>query len=412
MKILVLAPDVPATSGMPGSPRLFNLCRELSRRHDLFLLTYCSSEDRYRAFLADSATTGVFRQVEILPDPPQTVTWWGQQWHRMHLAAHFETRYRQRDYFLTVREMVRDICRHEKVDMLYVDLLSMTQYVDRNWGIPAVVDLHDSSTIMGRKLLRLERGWRKRIEISSGWMRHYLLERSLGHTFDLILTNSAVDEAAIRRLSAGLNTLTITNGVDTEYFSPGDEMPEAEKIVFTGVMAYAPNHDAALYFAEKIFPLVRLKRPAAQYWIVGSNPQDQVKALTRVPGIHITGQVEDVRPYVRSAAVFVCPLRVGAGVKNKILAALAMQKAVVATSMSVDGLDLRDNREVLLADDPEAFASRVVRVLTDENEARRLAANGLSKVRTQYSWSAMGKALETAIESVIASRNGRRSGRT
>jgi glycosyltransferase involved in cell wall biosynthesis len=99
-------------------------------------------------------------------------------------------------------------------------------------------------------------------------------------------------------------------------------------------------------------------------------------------------------------------------VKNKILAALAMQKAVVATSMSVDGLDLRDNREVLLADDPEAFASRVVRVLTDENEARRLAANGLSKVRTQYSWSAMGKALETAIESVIASRNGRRSGRT
>src|SRR5436853_635834 len=98
MKIFVLAPDVPATSRMPGSPRLFNLCRELSSHHELFLLTHRSSQERYQTFLNDSTTARVFSHIEVLPDPPP-VRWWGQQWHRMHLAAHFETRYRHARYY-------------------------------------------------------------------------------------------------------------------------------------------------------------------------------------------------------------------------------------------------------------------------------------------------------------------------
>jgi hypothetical protein len=182
---------------------------------------------------------------------------------------------------------------------------------------------------------------------------------------------------------------------------------EGDKIVFTGVMGYAPNEDAALHFVEDIFPLVKARRPEVQFWIVGSEPSERVKALTRIPGIHVTGKVDDVRPYVRSATVFVCPLRVGSGVKNKILAAMAMQKATVATSMSIDGLDLADNREVLLADEPQAFAEKVVRLLTDQKAVQQLGVNGLVRVQGQYSWAAMGRELETAIQSVMASRNGR-----
>jgi glycosyltransferase involved in cell wall biosynthesis len=184
---------------------------------------------------------------------------------------------------------------------------------------------------------------------------------------------------------------------------------EPDKVVFTGVMGYAPNEDAAVYFAEDIFPLVKAKRPQAQFWIVGSEPSERVNALTRIPGIHVTGKVDDVRPYVWSAAVFVCPLRLGSGVKNKILAAMAMQKATVATSMSIDGLDLADNREVWLADDPQVFADKVVRLLTDRKASQQLGLNGLARVQGQYSWAAMGKALEIAIQSVMVSRNGRAS---
>jgi len=406
MKILVLAPDVPATSGMPGSPRLFNLCRELSRCHELFLLTYRSSQERYQALLNDPTTSHVFARVEVLPDPP-AVRWWGQQWHRVHLAAHFETRYRNAGYYRSIRERVRELCIHERIDLIHVDLLAMIQYVDPQMNIPAIVDLHDSMTLLCRRMLDAERGWSKRLSAYLGLISAKRLEGKLGRTCDLIITNSTVDEQVIRELSPKSKTLTITNGVDMEYFAPDSTSQEADRIVFTGVMGYAPNEDAALHFVEDIFPLVKAKRPEVQFWIVGSEPSERVKALTRISGIHVTGKVDDVRPYVRSATVFVCPLRVGSGVKNKILAAMAMQKATVATSMSIDGLDLADNREVLLADDPQDFAEKVVRLLTDQKAAQQLGINGLARVRGQYSWAAMGKELETAIQSVMASRNGR-----
>jgi len=402
MRIVVLAPDVPATSRMPGSPRLFNLCRELSRHHELFLLTFRSSQDRHQAFLNDPVTLHVFARVEVLPDPP-AVRWLGQQWHRLHLAAHFETRYRHARYYRSIRERIRQLCIQERIELIYVDLLAMTQYFDPQMDIPAIVDLHDSATLLCRRILDAERNWRKRFFTSLGLVSVRRLEKALADAFSLVITNSAVDEGVINELSTKARTLTITNGVDMDYFAPDSNSFEADKIVFTGVMDYAPNEDAALHFAEDIFPLVRAKRPQVQFWIVGSGPSGRVKALTRIPGIHVTGQVDDVRPYVRSAAVFVSPLRVGSGVKNKILAAMAMEKAIVATPLSVDGLDLADNREVLIARDSQSFADRVVWLLEDQEENRRLGTNGLACVRSKYSWVAMGKSLENAIQSVTSS---------
>ena len=384
MKILVLAPDVPATSGMPGSPRLFNLCRELSQRHELFLLTHRSSQERYQDLLNDPATSHVFRRVEVLPDSP-SMRWWGQQWHRVHLAAYFETRYRHAGYYRSIRERIRELCIRERIDLIYVDLLAMIQYVDPQANIPAIVDLHDSMTLLCRRMLNAERGWRKRLSAYLGLIRVKRLEGTLGGAFDLVITNSTVDEQVIRELSTKQKTLTITNGVDMDYFTPTSTLMEADKLVFTGVMDYAPNEDAALHFVEDIFPLVKMKRPEVQFWIVGSGPSERVRALTRISGVHVTGKVDDVRPYVRSATVFVCPLRVGSGVKNKILAAIAMQKATVATSMSIDGLDLADNRDVLLTDNPQDFADKVVQLLTDEQVAQQLSTNGLTHVQAQYS---------------------------
>ena len=405
MKILVLAPNIPATSRMPGSPRLFSLSRELSRTHEIVLASFCSSQDRYRAFSSDPANQKVFKRVELLPEPPP-LTWWGQQWHRAHLAAHFETHYRYPEYHRAIRVRVRELCAQEKIDLIHADLLEMAQYVEYERNIPAIVDITDSMTLLGTRMLKAEQGARKRLSTYLGLLRVKKLERSLGRSFDLIITNSAVDEAMIKHLSVS-RTLTITNGVDTEFFSTDQSAMEPDKIVFTGVMGYLPNEDAALYFSQDIFPIIRAQRPSAQFWIVGSGPSQQVRELARCPGIHVTGEVEDVRPFLQSAAVIVCPLRVGSGVKNKILVAMAMQKATVATSLSIEGLNLMDNREVLLADDPRAFADKVVHLLAHPEEALRLGLNGLKRVQERHSWAAMGKALETAIQSVMASRKGR-----
>ena len=402
MKILVLAPDIPATSKMPGSPRLFNLCRELSRQHELFLLSFCSSADRHQSFLSDSTATKVFSKVKVLPDPP-VMTWWGQQWHRLHLAASFETRFRFPEYYGVIRSRVREMCIQNRCDLIYADLLPMGQYVDSELGVPAFIDLHDSMTLMARRVLKATRGWRGRLAIYSHLMRIQQLEGALGRKFGLVVTNSSVDEQVIREVSPASNAMTITNGVDMGYFAPDHSRVDADKLVFTGVMGYGPNEDAALFFAREIFPFVRKQRPNSEFWIVGSEPTDRVKELGSVAGIHVTGKVADVRPYLSQAAVFVCPLRYGTGVKNKLLAAMAMQKPIVATSLSIDGLDLANDREVLLADEPQAFAGKVVGLLRDRNAADRLGNNGLARVQSQYSWAAMGQALDNAIQAVMES---------
>ena len=389
---------------MPGSPRLFNLCRELSKRHELLLVTRASPSARYQSFISDPQTAEVFSRVELLPDPPKP-TWWGQQWHRLHLAASFETRYRQRDYYRFVRHKIRDLCVRETVDVIYADLLTTSQYIDRRMSAPAIVDLHDSMVLLYRRTVKSQREWRPKLTAFFNLLSALRLERNLAKNFDLIVTNSAVDDGVIREFAGTAQTLMITNGVDTEYFTSVSDAPTPGKIVFTGVMGYAPNEDAAMYFVNDIFPLVREKRPDAEFWIVGTGPSDQVKALERIDGIHVTGHVDDVRPYVRSATVFVCPLRYGSGVKNKILAAMAMQKPIVATSISVEGLDVADDREVVLAVEPRAFAANVVRLLVDEEEARRLGTNGLVTARDKYSWAAMGQALETALLAVAARRS-------
>ena len=302
---------------------------------------------------------------------------------------------------------VRELCVQEKIDLIHADLLEMAQYVYQDLNVPAIIDITDSMTLLGTRMLRAERGVWKKVSAYLGLLRARTLEQSLGRSFDLIITNSSVDEEVIKHLSPSSRTLTITNGVDMGFFSTNQSAIEPDRIVFSGVMGYAPNEDAALYFAQDIFPIIRARRSSAQFWIVGSYPSQKVMDLSRCPGIHVTGNVEDVRPFIQSAAVIVCPLRIGSGVKNKILVAMAMQKATVATSLSIEGLDLSDNKEVLLADDPHAFADKVMYLLTHPEEALRLGLNGLKRVQERHSWAAMGKALETAIQSVMASRNGR-----
>lgn len=399
MKILVLATDIPATSRMPGSPRLFNLCRELARHHELILAARCSSQEGYRSYLADPASPNVFRRIEILPEPSGP-SWWGHRQHRLRQAAYFETRYQYPGYFGSVRKLIQALCREEQIDLIYVDLIMMAQYVDPKWHIPAIIDLHDSMTHLATRMARSEPGWRKRLAAYGLLMSVRRLERELGSVFDLIITNSPVDEQVLKGLSSDMRTLTITNGVDMEFFSPDATRVEPGKLVFTGVMGYAPNEDAAMHFADDILPLVRRTCPDATFWIVGSDPSERLKAYGKRPGIHVTGKVDDVRPYVRSSALFVCPLRVGSGVKNKILAAMAMEKATVATPLSIDGLAVAEEREVLVAGDPQAFADKVVRLLADEQEVRRLGRNGLACARRNYSWAAMGKAMDEAIQSV------------
>lgn len=405
MNILVLAGDVPATPGMPGSPRLFGLCRELSRQHRIFLLARGGSEERWRWFCEDSEATKVFAELTRLPDPPP-FTWRGQQHHRLRQACHFSTLYRTPEYHRRLREVIgEEMVGKRPIDLVYVDSLAMTQYVDGRNAMPIMVDLHDCLTLLYERTTRNERRWWRKLTLYLETRSIARWERSLAERFGVIITNSTVDEEALRRLMPTGRVVTIPNGVDCEYFSPGGDGPRStRRMVYTGVMDYGPNEDAVRYFADEIFPLVREEVPDAEFWVVGANPGAEVRSLTGRKGIHVTGKVADVRPYMQAAGVCVCPMRYGSGVKNKILAAMAMGKPVVSTSVGLEGIEARPGYHVLQADTPREFADDVASVLTTEGLARRLGESGHRLVKERYSWAAMAESLELTLRTVSAKK--------
>ena len=404
MNILVLAWDIPATTKMPGSPRLFNLCRALARRHRLTLLTLRSTPERYQWFMSDPVAIGTYSRIINLPERPPP-TWWRRQVHRFLQQAHFATRYRNPGYHVTICREVRNTYQEDSCDVIFADGLPSAQYVaDAGVAYPAVVDLHDSLTLLYSRAARAERRWSGKLALLAELRSIRRCESSLSRRFSAIVTNSEVDELFLRSLDRSGNFVTIPNGVDVEYFATQEGKSNATRLVFTGVMDYAPNEDAAVYFADAILPLVRARYPGVEFWIVGKDPTERVQALARARGVHVTGEVPDVRPYLENAGVFVCPLRFGAGVKNKILAALAMGKAVVATPVSLEGLDLQGDEHLLVASEPSEFAAQVIKLIEDPEMAVRLGRQGCARVKAAHSWERSGAQLEAILHGVAHKR--------
>ena len=192
------------------------------------------------------------------------------------------------------------------------------------------------------------------------------------------------------------------NGIDTGYFqrrdtSAADARRSKPRLIFTGVMSYGPNADAALDFAQQTFPLVREKFPEAELWLVGASPPAQISTLAQSPGVHVTGFVPDIRQYLQDADIFVCPLRYGTGMKNKILAALAMELPVIASKVSLAGLPPRGEEQILVADTPREFLAAITALAADNELAARLRQGGRKLVVEECSWDTHGARFSSAL---------------
>jgi len=191
----------------------------------------------------------------------------------------------------------------------------------------------------------------------------------------------------------------MANGVDTAYFSPDHVFAnpyagDRPAIVFTGDMSYWPNVEAVVWFAEKVLPTLLGRSPRPLFAIVGARPTEAVMTLAG-PDIIVTGRVEDVRPYVAHAAVVVAPLLLARGVQNKVLEGLAMGKIIVATSAAEEGLGVRSEGALLIADEPALMAQRVGETLNGMHDIMGEKARALAVAR--FSWPKMLRGLESLL---------------
>lgn len=220
-------------------------------------------------------------------------------------------------------------------------------------------------------------------------------EAAVARTVDASLFVSEA-EAALFRERSGLGgdiVFAIENGIDTDRFDPAlalDRVGEGEGslAVFTGQMDYRPNIDAVHWFVADVFPLIRKSHPAARFAIVGRAPTEEVRALGALPGVTVTGEVPDVRPWLAAADVVVAPLLLARGVQNKLLEAMAMARPVVASAAAATGIDATDGKHLLVADDAGAMAASVVRLFDDPAAAAAMGRAARERMITRYGWDA------------------------
>jgi glycosyltransferase involved in cell wall biosynthesis len=235
--------------------------------------------------------------------------------------------------------------------------------------------------------------------------RYHEFERQYCRRYDLVVTVSDTDAEYVRHEYGPRRVVTRRLPVDTTYYTPCPEIPlDPGMIVFTGLMNHAPNVDAAVFMAREVLPRIRAEMPEATFWIVGRHPAPEVDALARLPGVHVTGEVPDVRPYLARASAVVVPLRFGSGARQKILEAWSMQKCIISTTIGAEGLTATDGVHLSVVDDPPAFALRVLRALTDEAWRTQISRAGRSTAMVAHDPERIARAYVTDLAEALADK--------
>ncbi len=267
----------------------------------------------------------------------------------------------------------------------------MAQYVlDQDRLSSRVVDFVDVDSDKWRQY-----AWQKSWPLSWVYRREakklFQFEHKVANAFDASLFVSAAEADLFRQMAPDTATKVghYNNGVDFDYFDPQQTLPNPYKtddfvLVFTGAMDYWPNIDAVCWFASEIWPGISARYPHARFYVVGSNPSREVKALSAIERVQVTGRVEDIRPYIAHASAAVAPLRVARGIQNKVLEAMAMAVPVIVSPQGLEGIAAKSGEEVLLANTPVDYVDAVDRLM--KGECSDLGRSAQNFVQAQFSW--------------------------
>lgn len=382
-----------------GRIRSYHIARELARIHEVTLFTFYGEQPRDpHPELGDP-----FRRVEYRPLRLPAAGSAGV------LPLYARCLFSLRPYTIAKfckAEIARDVRRlvtAGKFDAIICDFAVAGGVVPWQAACPKILFTHNVEAQIWRRHFEVARNpvwklvcWREYLTMSRA-------ERSYLRLADHVLTVSETDRDVFAQLIDPRKISVIPTGVDLNYFRPAGATEKPGALVFTGAMDWLANIDAVIYFSERVFPLIRREIPDVTFTVAGRAPASRVKELVRkTPGLRVTGWVEDVRPYIDEAAVYVVPLRVGGGTRLKIFEAMAMGKAIVSTSVGAEGLGIQDGVELLLADTPERFSQAVVELLRNESLRRRLGRGAAKRVQ-EYDWSRIAQRFSGVLTQLVES---------
>lgn len=401
-RILILTPDLPYPPSQGAAIRSLNLIRNLSNSHEIHLLS----------FIREGERPGTIGPLSRYCSNVATVPSVSRSTGRRALSTLFSAKPDMALRLPSVRfaDRLRMCLDRERFGFVQVEAIEMGQYglAIKRMSLPSppvvVFDDINAEYLLQRRAfetdMRHPTRWLGALYSLIQWqkLRHY--EAEVCRQVDRVIVVSEADRKALERIVPGLESTVVPNGVDSDYFRPHDTDEECDSsFVFTGKMDFRPNVDAVLWFTREVWSLIRSEIPQAQFKVVGRDPHARLKALERVSGVTLTGWVEDVRPHIAEAGVYVVPLRVGGGTRLKVLEAMSMGKAIVSTSQGCEGIDVTPDRHLVIADEPASFAKRVVDLARNPQRRRRIGQAARALAATRYDWQQITPALERLYES-------------
>ncbi len=287
---------------------------------------------------------------------------------------------------------VNGIIKQHHIKRVIVYSSAMAQYVDEHKTSleKRVIDFVDIDSDKWRQYAE-KKNWPMNWIYRREAEKLFDYEKFIATSFDASLFVSSA-EADLFRSMVSVRDEKIAyynNGVDTDYFSPSSDLvnpyPEdRDVVVFTGAMDYWPNIDAVIWFAQEVLPVIVRHNPDLYFYIVGSNPSENVKKLADLPHIEVTGRVEDIRPYLQFAKAAVAPMRVARGIQNKVLEAMAMEKVVVVTPQGYEGINAVTGTEVILVENAQEMINVIPKAVSGDYP--RMGSIARSRVQSDFNW--------------------------
>ena len=391
MKILFITSRFPYPPIRGDKIRVFNLMRELAKNHEVSLASFATAEDG----------GNYVKLKEFIPRIERAVF---KPWRAYLncLTGLFTKTPLQVHYYRSpaMRDAVAKLVDEVKPDVIHAHLIRTAQYALAYPDIPKVLDICDSMTLNYDRMLAYRRDAISYIHrLERPRTRSY--ESTVPLLFDANTVISSHDQDYIASLAPDASLEIVPGGVDTDYFRPlvGDK--KSSRLAFMGTMSYFPNESAMTWFVRDVLPVIKRTVPDVELAVVGNNPSSDVKRLAEDTAVTVTGFVDDVRPIVGSAEIFVCPIRAATGLNTKIIEAMSMGLPVVATPEACEGIGVADGENVLLASEPMDFAEAVLRLLDDAGLRESLGSAGREFVMRSYTWEQAAAKLEAVYTKVI-----------
>ena len=406
--------NILSVSQMPASPpragaqaRMHGLMTQLARRHELTAAVLI--DDEFDLEECRRAMQAYCREVLLIPNP------YGReglakrllQFRSLASPQSFE---RLRVTVPALQQTLNRVLRARRFDVIHLEFPYLGHY-DLRLAPPGqkppavVVDSHEIAYDLARQFARAGGNPGRRLYAGANWRKLRREELNTYRHADGVCLCSAADEQRLLRELPGLRTAVIPNAADVEYYRPQPTDPprDGHTVVYFGLLSTVPNVDGVTHFAQNIWPRIAATNPKARWKIIGGRPPPSLLALAG-PRVELTGFVPDLRPHLAAAAVVVVPLRLGGGTRLKIVEAMAMGKAVVSTRLGAEGIEAISGRDLLIEDEPAAFADAVSRLLDDPPLGARLGHSARRVAVERYSWMTVAMTLDQFFCEVINAR--------